>query len=148
MGSAPKPSVLRVIRFDELHQDAARDARVNEGDFVPTRSDAWRFVNEADAERLQERERVLDALDLHRHVVQARPSLAEKFLETIVAFGRDQFERRLTTSDGQEHGVRLLRRHHLANVACEAERALPCGFCGVYIGDANRHMINAFDSNH
>ena len=148
MGSALEPSVLGVIGFDELDQNATRDARVNERHFVAARAHAWRFVDETHAERLEERERVLDPFHFDGHVVQAGPALAEKFLQPIVAFGRDQFERRLTAPDGQEHRVGLLRGDDLAHGAFEAERTVPCGFCSVHVGDANRHMINAFDSDH
>src|SRR5205823_6589557 len=117
-----EPSVLRVIGsrwLDELDEHAARDARVDEGDLVTARANAWRFVDEAHAEGLEERERVLDPFDLDRHVVQPRAALAEEFFEAVVSFGRDQFERRLTCAYGQQDGVRLLRGDELAHGAFE-----------------------------
>ena len=134
--------------LDELDKHAARRARMKERHLVPTRADAWSGVDEAHAERLQERERALDVLDLDRDVMQSRPALLQEFLEPLVPFRRDELERRLTIADGKEHRVGLLRRDHFAHGAFEAERALPRLLRCVDVRNANRHVIDTFDSDH
>ena len=94
-GSASKAEVAPVgvsarraaalgVRLDRLHQldeDAARRLRVDERDLVAVRAGARRLVDERDAERRQEGERLLDALHLHRDVVQARAALLQEPLD-------------------------------------------------------------------
>ena len=87
-------------------------------------------------------------LDLDRDVMEAWAALREKFLEPLVAFRRDELERRLTVADRQECCVGVLRRHDFAHGRFQAERALPGGLGRVHVGDANRHVIDAFDADH
>ncbi len=134
------------VGFDEFDEDAARGFGVYESDFVAAGSSAWRFVDEGDAQRLEEGERALDAFDFDGDVVQARSALVEKLFETFVSLGRDELETRL--ANRKQRGVGLLRQHNLSERRRDTEN-LHVFFGGfVDVPYTNRDVIDLFDSEH
>ena len=72
-------------------------------DLVAARAHARRLVDERHAERLEQRERALDPLDLERDVMEAGASFLEELREPIVSLRRDELEAGLT--DRQERDL-------------------------------------------
>src|SRR5262249_51516626 len=109
-------------RLHELDEGAARRPGGAEGKLVAARAGAGRFVNQLHANALQERQRLLDALDLDGDVVKPRTALLEELHEPVVAARRDELD--VPVSNRQERCLGLLRGDGLTPGGVEAEDLL------------------------
>src|SRR5208283_1851979 len=72
------PRRWRVLRLDELDEHTPSCPGVDERHLVPSRAATGHAIDHGDAEALEQRDRLLDALHLDRNVVQSRAALLEE----------------------------------------------------------------------
>ena len=111
--------------LDELDEHAPGGLGVEERDLVNARPTPRDRVEKRHAERREQRERGLDALDLDRDVVKPRPALLEEFREPVVALRLDELDAR--RADRQEGSLGALGLHELPFLHLDPERRAPLG---------------------